>query len=84
MVQGGPGSTGLYGLLKEHGPVKADVDPTGLPFIKKNPYSWSKNHSVIYVDNPVGTGFSFTGILCYITIPMINKMVLVPFIKLIS
>ena len=59
--KGGPGSTGFFGLLKEHGPILADVDPTGMPFVKENPYSWTKNYSVIYVDNPVGTGFSFTG-----------------------
>ena len=27
---------------------------------KLNPYSWNRNASVIYIDNPVGTGFSFT------------------------
>lgn len=25
-----------------------------------NPYSWNRNASIIYVDNPVGAGFSFT------------------------
>lgn len=25
-----------------------------------NDYSWAKRHSVIYIDNPVQTGFSFT------------------------
>lgn len=39
----------------------ADVDSTGMPFTKENPYGWSKKYSVIYVDSPVGTGFSFTG-----------------------
>lgn len=23
-------------------------------------YSWGKNHSLLFIDNPVGTGFSFT------------------------
>ena len=35
-TQGGPGSTGLYGLLKENGPVLADVDSTGLPFVTED------------------------------------------------
>ena len=50
----------MFGALKEHGPFLADVKLDGEPFVKHNPYSWSGNHSVIYVDNPVGTGFSFT------------------------
>lgn len=59
-LQGGPGSSSMYGLLKENGPFIADVDKTGRPFIRSNPYRWSANHSVLYIDNPVGTGFSFT------------------------
>ena len=31
-----------------------------LPRTKLNRYSWNRNASVIYIDNPVGTGFSFT------------------------
>lgn len=23
-------------------------------------HSWGKNHSLLFIDNPVGTGFSFT------------------------
>ena len=60
LVQGGPGASSMFGALKEHGPFLADVELDGEPFVKHNPYSWSGNHSVIYVDNPVGTGFSFT------------------------
>ena len=60
LVQGGPGASSMFGALKEHGPFLADVKLDGEPFVKHNPYSWSGNHSVIYVDNPVGTGFSFT------------------------
>ena len=43
--EGGPGSTGLFGLLKENGPFLVDVDMDGLPFSKLNPYSWNKNYS---------------------------------------
>ena len=27
---------------------------------KLNPYSWNRNMSLLYIDNPVGAGFSFT------------------------
>ena len=50
----------MFGLLKENGPFLADIDIHGKPFVKSNPYRWSANHNVLYIDNPVGTGFSFT------------------------
>ena len=50
----------MFGVLKEHGPFLADLDVDGKPFVKDNPYTWAGNHSVLYVDNPIGTGFSFT------------------------
>ena len=59
-LQGGPGSSSMFGLLKENGPFIADIDINGNPFVKSNPYRWSANHNVLYIDNPVGTGFSFT------------------------
>lgn len=30
------------------------------PIAKLNPYSWNRNMSLLYIDNPVGAGFSFT------------------------
>jgi vitellogenic carboxypeptidase-like protein len=50
----------MFGVLKEHGPFLADIDLEGRPTLAHNPYSWAGNYSVLYVDNPVGTGFSFT------------------------
>ena len=60
LVQGGPGASSMFGALKEHGPFLADLDLDGEPFVTHNPYTWAGNHSMLYVDNPVGTGFSFT------------------------
>ncbi|XP_060528708.1 venom serine carboxypeptidase-like isoform X2 [Cylas formicarius] len=55
-LQGGPGASSLIGLFAEHGPFI--VKPKhGL---KLRPYAWTKTHSVLYIDNPVGTGYSFT------------------------
>lgn len=55
-LQGGPGASSLFGLFTENGPF--NIDENGLPVRRK--YSWHLNHNLIYIDNPVGTGFSFT------------------------
>ena len=62
-MQGGPGATSLFGLFKENGPINAFVDKgdgSKRPRAKLNPFSWNRNASVLYIDNPVGTGFSYT------------------------
>uniref|UniRef100_A0A6P7H2Q0 Carboxypeptidase n=1 Tax=Diabrotica virgifera virgifera TaxID=50390 RepID=A0A6P7H2Q0_DIAVI len=55
-LQGGPGASSLIGLFTENGPFKAK-SKKGL---KLRPYSWSTTHSMIYIDSPAGTGYSFT------------------------
>ncbi|XP_063237649.1 venom serine carboxypeptidase-like [Bacillus rossius redtenbacheri] len=56
-LQGGPGLSAMYGLFNEVGPFSVSED---LDSLISNPYSWHKNHSLIFIDNPVGTGFSYT------------------------
>ncbi|XP_071441643.1 venom serine carboxypeptidase-like [Hetaerina americana] len=56
-LQGGPGVSSLFGLFTENGPYFINDDDKTLSL---NPYSWTMNHSVIFFDQPVGTGFSFT------------------------
>ena len=55
-LQGGPGLSGLKGLLQEHGPYQLNEDGT----LSLRELTINRNASVIYVDNPVGAGFSFT------------------------
>lgn len=55
-LQGGPGATSLFGLFGENGPFTVK-SKKGLKLRK---YAWTNSHSVIYIDNPVGTGYSFT------------------------
>ncbi|KAJ8687305.1 hypothetical protein QAD02_023099 [Eretmocerus hayati] len=55
-LQGGPGATSLFGLFTENGPFSVTRNQT----LKTRKYSWNVNHNVIYIDNPVGTGYSFT------------------------
>ncbi|XP_063708720.1 venom serine carboxypeptidase-like [Culicoides brevitarsis] len=56
-LQGGPGASSLFGLFVENGPFFVNED---LVSIRKNPFSWHKNYSMLFIDNPVGAGFSFT------------------------
>lgn len=55
-LQGGPGASSLFGLFEENGPFYVSKNLKALP----REYSWHHNHHLIYIDNPVGTGFSFT------------------------
>ncbi|EEC19540.1 serine carboxypeptidase, putative, partial [Ixodes scapularis] len=55
-LSGGPGSSSMYGLFTEHGPFFVDDD--GNPKLRE--LTWTRSFSVLYVDNPVGTGYSFT------------------------
>merc|ERR1712142_990562 len=55
-LQGGPGGSSLFGLFAENGPFSVNEK---LELVRRNT-AWSLTHNVIYIDNPVGTGFSFT------------------------
>jgi vitellogenic carboxypeptidase-like protein len=60
-LQGGPGWPTMYGLFKENGPFLVGWDEfSGKPQLLRNIYSWTANHNLLYIDNPVGTGFSYT------------------------
>jgi vitellogenic carboxypeptidase-like protein len=62
-LQGGPGSSSLFGMLVELGPYRVTTSDLQPAF---NPDSWASEYSVVFVDNPRGTGYSFTdaGTLC--------------------
>ncbi|GIX94956.1 probable serine carboxypeptidase CPVL [Caerostris extrusa] len=55
-LQGGPGISGLFGFFVENGPYVLDANMNA----KIRDHNWAENFQIIYVDNPVGTGFSFT------------------------
>uniref|UniRef100_A0A4Q8K3H4 Carboxypeptidase n=1 Tax=Liphistius sp. SGP-2016 TaxID=1905180 RepID=A0A4Q8K3H4_9ARAC len=55
-LQGGPGGSSLFGLFVENGPYIINSDLSAS--LRK--YTWAQTFSVLYIDNPVGTGFSFT------------------------
>ncbi|KAJ3314349.1 Cell death protease, partial [Blyttiomyces sp. JEL0837] len=55
-LNGGPGCSSLLGSFIENGPVKILDNGTLAP----NEYSWHKQANVLYVEQPVNTGFSFS------------------------
>lgn len=59
---GGPGCSGLNALMFGNGPftVKIEEYTGGVPPLELNPYAWTKVSSVVYVDAPVGAGFSYS------------------------
>ncbi|KAH7689755.1 Peptidase S10 serine carboxypeptidase protein [Dioscorea alata] len=61
-LTGGPGCSAFSGLVFEIGPLKfSSVDYNGsLPTLVYHPFSWTKVSNVIFLDSPVGTGFSFS------------------------
>lgn len=52
---GGPGCSSLIGMAEANGPISFVGNTTTLT---ANPYSWTKLGHVLYIDQPVGTGFS--------------------------
>lgn len=54
-LNGGPGCSSLSGLLTENGPF---LWMTGTKAPTPNPYAWSRLSNVVWVEQPVGTGYS--------------------------
>ncbi|XP_020582945.1 serine carboxypeptidase-like 16 [Phalaenopsis equestris] len=61
-LSGGPGCSGFVGLALEMGPLhfKVDTFDGNIPTLVVNPYSWTKIANMIFLDWPVGTGFSYS------------------------
>ncbi|CAL9233553.1 unnamed protein product [Arabidopsis halleri] len=61
-LTGGPGCSSLTGLLFENGPValKFEVYNGSVPSLVSTTYSWTKMANIIFLDQPVGAGFSYS------------------------
>lgn len=57
-LQGGPGASSLHGVFNINGPFSAYKCDGSM--LKLRDHAWTNTHSMLYVDNPVGTGFSYT------------------------
>ncbi|ORY87131.1 Alpha/Beta hydrolase protein [Protomyces lactucae-debilis] len=54
-LNGGPGCSSLEGVLQENGPI---MYRKGMLKPERNPNSWTQYTSMLYIEQPVGTGFS--------------------------
>eukprot|EP01047_Picozoa_sp_COSAG01_P034421 COSAG01_NODE_2584_length_7418_cov_4.468643_1_plen_326_part_00 len=56
-MNGGPGCSSLLGALTEHGPLLVAAGVV----LQPNEWSWNRQASVLYLEQPAGVGYSFGG-----------------------
>ena len=57
-LNGGPGCSSLGGMFTELGPFVVDANQK----VTLNPYSFNKEANVIFIEQPVGVGFSYPNV----------------------
>lgn len=55
-TNGGPGCSGLIGFMTEQGPFRPDAEGN----LQPNPYTWNKIANMVFLEQPVGVGFSYS------------------------
>lgn len=55
-TNGGPGCSGLIGFMTEQGPFRPDAYGN----IERNMYAWNKNANMVFLEQPVGVGYSYS------------------------
>ncbi|KAM7194531.1 carboxypeptidase D [Naviculisporaceae sp. PSN 640] len=59
-LQGGPGAPSVTGPISENGPCTVNRDSKTT---KLNPFSWNNQVNMLYMDQPVQTGFSYESLV---------------------
>ncbi|KMS99995.1 hypothetical protein BVRB_1g018330 [Beta vulgaris subsp. vulgaris] len=93
-LTGGPGCTSLSAIFFEHiGPLSFNYTgvyfnrttsnwETNLPALQLNPYSWTKVVNLLFVEAPVGTGFSYSSTAeSYLTTDIISGKQIYEFLR---
>jgi carboxypeptidase C (cathepsin A) len=55
-TNGGPGCSGLIGFMMEQGPFRPDEKGN----LQSNAYAWNKIANMVFLEQPVGVGFSYS------------------------
>ncbi|GKZ30320.1 hypothetical protein AbraIFM66950_008742 [Aspergillus brasiliensis] len=55
-MNGGPGGSSMIGLFQENGPCTVNTDSNSTEY---NPWSWNEYVDMLYIEQPVQTGFSY-------------------------
>ncbi|XP_010320337.2 serine carboxypeptidase-like 13 [Solanum lycopersicum] len=60
-LSGGPGCSSVIAIVDEIGPIRfvEQVYNGSMPSFELNPHAWTKIANVIFLDQPVNTGFSY-------------------------
>ncbi|KAK7691074.1 hypothetical protein QCA50_006177 [Cerrena zonata] len=61
-LQGGPGSSGMIAFMTENGPIHVQSNYS----LVENPFSWNTLADAIWIDQPVGTGYSTSDTTGYV------------------
>jgi len=56
LLEIGPGCSGLLGFMTEMGAFRPQKDMT----LELNDWRWNKIANMVYIEQPVGVGFSYT------------------------
>ncbi|KAI9652132.1 MAG: hypothetical protein M1829_001837 [Trizodia sp. TS-e1964] len=55
-IHGGPGTSSMLALFQEHGPCRVNMDSNSTYL---NPFSWNNEVNMLYIDQPLQSGFSY-------------------------
>ena len=59
-ISGGPGDSSMSELFTEHGPCRIHPDKKTVHY---NPFSWNNYSNMLYIDQPVQVGFSYSDLV---------------------
>lgn len=66
-LQGGPGCSSMLGLFMENGPMALSQNKNGTFAVNKREITWTQNAHVLFIDQPVGTGYAVNNDGSYVT-----------------